>query len=458
MSAIEFSEFAASNKETWQRQLEKELYGKQLVDQSWEIADSVYIQPYYTSDEIQPGLTGDLLSAQRKTSGWLNTASIRFDNPAVTNSKMRSALSSGADGIILDLGTYTLPQCELTKTLHVIRLSDSFIYFSTTQNPELLYLEIARGAGYYLKGGIANDPVAQWMRGGQEVGKSLDEVGNVLRKTKPMKDFRPFSVESHIYHNAGANPIQELAFMISALVTCTDHLTDLGISPLHVLNRFFFSVSIGTEYLTEIAKLRALRLLYRKITRAYKLPDELCHAFIHTESSSFYHGNSVPHTNMIRVTSEAMSAVNGGCDALTVHSYNQSGDEFSNRIANNVSLLISNETNLRQVADPAAGSYLLDRMSLSMADAAWEIFLRIEEQGDIMQYFRNGFVKSEIESSWKQKIDGMQNKKVMVGVNKYNGPAKNKPGNKQAVREHIESDQGVLPNRNLADEWLLNNR
>lgn len=449
MPADLFSEFKSAEKNSWKRQVEKELKGVSVQSINWQIASSLYAEPYYTETEIDQPTATRLHSAQRKTTGWLNMPGIVFETPILTNEKMRMSLTAGADAFLLDLAGKRIAECELIKALHAIRMSDTPVFFATTESPVELYNEIAKGAGYYLKGGIANDPIAAWIQGGRVAEDALHEIGQVIQKTKAMKDFRPYRIESHCYHNAGADAVQELAFMISALVHCVDRLTDTGISALHALNRFFFSVSIGPEYLTEMAKLRALRLLYRKITAAYELPETLCNAFIHTQTSSLHHAVSVSHTNMIRVTSEAVSAVVGGCDALTIQSYKRPSDGFSERIARNVSLVIANETYLGQVADPAAGSYLIDKMSLMLADSAWEMFLKMEEKGGITECHGNGFIQSEIQKSWEQKKADLLGGKVVVGVNKYND-ASGIPSISVA-----ESDCGkVLPNRNLSETWL----
>lgn len=447
-----FSGFANQDKNAWKKKVEREL-GQKLPEAGfWKIADHTFLDPYYTSEEVNDIATEELRHTQRKTTGWLNTAYIKLDTPGRTNDQMRSALASGADGVLLDLESHTLPQCEFLKTLHAIRLSDSSVFFKTSQDIHQAFLEISRGNGYYLKGGFALDPIAQKIRFNAYPHDALESIGEVIKKTKAMKDFRPFMIESHIYHEGGADVVQELAFMTSALVSCVDYLTDNGIAPLLALNRFFFSVSIGTDHIAEIAKLRALRFLYYKITRAYDLPDALCTPFIHGQTSSFYHTTLMPHTNMIRVTSEAMSAVIGGCDALTVLGFDSNDDVLSNRIANNVSHMIAYESYIRHVADPAAGSYLIDKLSVAMADSAWSLFLQMEKDGGMETCHENGFVQSQIEKSWNEKLEELNHAKIMIGINKFAG---------QDVREVFQHDQkntisaeGTIPKRNLAAAWL----
>lgn len=452
-----FSEFGFSDKKTWKKQAEKEL-GKNInKTENWEIAPNLNIEAYYTASEIKSGQFSDLQNSQKKTPGWYNTPLIKLDQPWPTNTRIRSLLEEGADAILLDLPAPELVKSELAKTLHSVRLSDSPIFFRTKINPEKLFDEISKGAGYYLKGGIANDPLANWMQFETEHQEATEAICTVLQKTKTMREFRPLMIESHVYHNAGADPVQELAFLLAGTVHYVDKITDAGISALHALNRFFYSVSVGTDYLTEIAKLRALRFLYQKICWAYQLPDELCRPFIHAQTSSFYYARQVPETNMIRATSEAMSAVIGGCDALTVLPYDHLLSEaknFSDRIAGNISSLLACESYLDRVADPAAGSYLIETLSLKLADAAWNLFLQTEEMGGLVACFESGFIQDAIEKSWLKKADSLNTGRIMVGVNKFGTNEKTVPIHTQTA---TPTDAGetikTLPVRNLSESW-----
>lgn len=153
---------------------------------------------------------------------------------------MINALSNGAQGILLDIKNIEPAKCEFQKLLHGVRLSDTPVYFETEQNGNIIFDLISKGAGYYIKGGIAYDPVANWMRSGQDYRNAFHEISALSKKTKNMHEFFPVMVESHVYHNAGATPVQELAYMTAVMVTYLDVLTDAGISPLQAINRFFF--------------------------------------------------------------------------------------------------------------------------------------------------------------------------------------------------------------------------
>ncbi|MCE7064130.1 methylmalonyl-CoA mutase family protein [Dyadobacter sp. CY326] len=451
MSVSLFSQFSPSGKDDWEKLAEKELKGRLKELSDWTIGNDLHIDPYATQGEVDPERMARMQACQKKIPGWLNVPKIEFTEPRKTNAAMKHALENGADAIVLALGNTDLRHCEFPKLLHGIKLSDTAVFFKTAENPEDLFREISKNAGYYLKGGVFLDPLAQWMRTGKPIVDEFAHIVSVLNLAKNMREFRPFMVEGHLYHNNGADPVQELAFMIAAAVECIDRLTDAGISPLTAFNRILFSVSIGTEFLTEIAKLRALRFLLRKISDAYQLPPQLCVPLIHAQTSSFYNADSAPYTNMIRSASQAMSAVIGGCNALTVNPYDQqfkNSNEFSSRISRNVSSVLNHESALGYVADPAAGSYLLETMSLQMADKAWEMFLEMEDNGGLVKCFDNGYVQKALKASLTNKINALSGTKVMIGVNKF----------KEGDIEHNKSkplsqiDETVfLTDKNLAD-------
>lgn len=457
MSEKLFSDFFASDKTAWIKQAEIELKGPVSKFETWKISEFKIIEPYLTAEDLNIDEVSALQNCQKKIPGWINVPGIDFQNAWLTNSKIIESLKTGAHGILLNIEGIDLEKCEFPKLLHTIRLSDIPIFFETEQNQNQLFDLISNGAGYYIRGGVAHDPIAHWMLCGQDFKESFEEIVKLLKKTEDMREFYPFMVESHVYHNAGATPVQELALITGTMVSYIDMLTDAGISPLQACNRFFLSISVGTEYLTEIAKLRALRFLYRRVSRAYGLPNELCTPFIHTKTSSFFATAQLPHNNIIRATSEAMSAVIGGCNALTVKAYNDTisePDEFANRIARNTSSILSGESYLDKVADPAAGSYLIEELSNQLAEAAWKMFLEMETKGGLITCFNNGIIQDELEKSWNSKTSSIQSERIIVGVNKYesdNQLSEILKFSSLDKQEGIVNNVQILPIRNLAN-------
>jgi methylmalonyl-CoA mutase len=462
MTSDLFSEFGPLLKKDWQKQVEKELKGRAGSLPEWKTDIGISFEHYCTGDDLDHKRVEEVQRFQRITPGWFNIPELDFTDARDTNSRIVAALDGGADAILLNLANTPFSQCEFPKLLHSIRLSETAIYFHSSEDCYQIFTEISKNAGYYLKGGIAFDPIAHWMLTGKPYETAVKSASALYKFTKNMKEFRPVMVNGSCYHNAGADPVQELALIVSAAVCYMDMLTDEGISALPAFNRLLFSVSVGPEYLTEITKLRALRYLLRKVATAYQLPDEIASPFIHVRTSSFYHSPTLPHTNMIRSSSEAISAVIGGCNALSVAPYTQQTDSLDSspgRIASNVSSVLRYESYLAHVADPAAGSYLMESISLKLADAAWLLFLEMEKKGGLIPCFKSGYIQDKLDSAYSQKLAGLHNDRVVVGVNEY----LYKTDIETVVSYADASDdipvQGLrlLKDRNLAAAWHSGN-
>jgi len=419
-----FAEFPKTDKPTWRRRLEKELKGRSYEEVRHQAAGSVTMEPYYVADDLaEHPRCRKIQQAQRQKPGWLTVPVVTFDTPTTINQNIRRQLERGADGVWVDCANVSLAHLDLVKTLHTVRLTDTPVFLDTPESAPDIIEELTQGSGYYLKGGLVHDPLAAWMRTGQDYRPAFDAIAEGMTLTKTMREFRSYKVESHVFHEAGADAVHELAYTLAAFVTYIDELTERKISPLLAANRFVFSISIGTDYLAEIAKLRTLRFLYQKITRAYNLPDELCQPFIQAQSSRLYQSAHSPHTNIVRHASEAMSAVMGGCDALSTLPYDaefaEAESEFSERVARNVSLVLKNESYLDKVADPAAGAYYIEMLTLKLTEAAWDLFLEIEKEGGLPPAFKASIIQNSLEHSWNGKIAAYRNGEIMVGVNKY---------------------------------------
>jgi methylmalonyl-CoA mutase len=227
-----------------------------------------------------------------------------------------------------------------------------------------------------------------------------------------------------------------------------DKLTGLGINIEQIVHKLEFSLAIGTNYFMEIAKIRSLRFLWSRILEAYQSPVTNCQ--INCQTSYFYDSTLDSHTNMLRATTESMSAVIGGCDSLTIHGYdavfNKGTSELSERIARNISVLLSDESYLGKSIDVSAGSYYIENLTNDLSAKAWELFLTIEQKGGILQAFEEEFIQNEIEQAYQQKVEALQNGKIMVGVNKFISP-KDTP--KQAHTQ-AETNKHFLSNRRIA--------
>jgi len=170
------------------------------------------------------------------------------------------------------------------------------------------------------------------------------------------------------------DPVSELFTIVSAFAETMLQARKTGINWPDTLARVCINVPVSSQYLTEIAKLRALRYMLRRVSKTFDIRDRA--PFIHGISSLAYQAGQTDYTNLVRATSQAMSAVIGGCDAITVLPFDNAPDNtLATRLASHVSAILEHESLFAKVADPAAGSYLLEDMTCQLITEAWTLFL-----------------------------------------------------------------------------------
>jgi methylmalonyl-CoA mutase len=186
--------------------------------------------------------------------------------------------------------------------------------------------------------------------------------------------------------------------------------------------RFHFAV--GPEYFMEIAKFRAFRFLWAKVVNAYGL-NNADNAATHVHASSSFWNKTVydPYVNMLRTTTESMSALIAGVDSLTVLPFDatyNTPDDFSERFARNQQLILKEESHFDKVADPAAGSYYVENLTNELIHYAWDLFLETDVQGGYFESFKNGLIQNRIktEAAGKDRNIALR-KHAILGVNQY---------------------------------------
>ncbi len=438
MTTALFNDFLPITKADWQAQATKDLKGKDLEQTlNWQTTEGFELEAYYTEDNLNHQKVAAIQASQRYQGGWLNQCVVKYTNEKNTNIQIINILQKGADSVMLDLSEINCTQINFSKLLHNIRLSDTSLTFKTNNQADILICELQKFINYKIKGGLADDGLVKFMTTGRLADNYFETCADVLKKTQDSPQFKTICVDGQIFQNAGGNAVQELAFMLASAITYLDKLTDLGLSPDEVFSKIYFSVSVGTNYFMEIAKLRALRYLWgivisreswvmgqnleiNKLSSLLTTHDPRL-TTISATTSPYYDAAVTPYTNLIRATTEAMSAVMGGCDALTVRPFDdvyQASSEFSERVARNLSVILSQEAHLDKTADPSAGSYYIEKLTVELAEAAWDLFLETESLGGLIPAFEQNFIQNKIEKNIHS-ITQQLNNLTLVGVNKY---------------------------------------
>jgi methylmalonyl-CoA mutase len=199
-----------------------------------------------------------------------------------------------------------------------------------------------------------------------------------------------------------------------------EYLVTLSNQNISYKKPFYFTVAVGSDFFGEIAKLRALRKLWVLLAQAYNILKEI---HIHCETSLLNKSSLDANNNMLRTTTEGMSAVIGGCNSLTIHPYNtgfESQTDFSDRMARNQQLILKEESYLHHTADMGAGSYYIEKLTDELAGKAWEEFKEIENKGGFLACLKSNFIQNKIQEQADNLIKQFNNGElVLVGVNKF---------------------------------------
>src|SRR4051812_8168210 len=254
---------------------------------------------------------------------------------------------------------------------------------------------------------------------------SMRIVGDIIEYTaQRMPRFNSISISGYHMQEAGANQALELAFTLADGKEYVKTALAKGLDVDAFAGRLSFFWAIGMNFYLEIAKMRAARLLWHRIMSGFgaKQPKSLM-LRTHCQTSGWSLTEQDPYNNVVRTTIEAMAAVFGGTQSLHTNSFDEAialPSEFSSRIARNTQLILQEETHIPHVVDPWAGSYLMERLTQDMADAAWTIIEEVDAMGGMTQAVDSGWAKLKIEAAAAEKQARIDSgKDVIVGVNKY---------------------------------------
>lgn len=351
-----FSDFPPTPKARWREQAEKELRGKAFDETlRWHTNEGLALDPYFTAEDLADVPVAAIQAAQKAQARWENRVEFLVENEREANARAREALAGGADALAFDLRHLTTP--HLPRLLDGLKLSDTPVTFRVMGNGPDVVENLRIVAPYQLRGGLDDTAHADW-----------DAWAGVFRLTEDSPGFRFATIQ-----NATPLPVKALTEMLTFLAEVLHQLTDRGLDAGRVLARLEFSRTVASDFLTELALLRALRFLIQKIGEAYGAASAT--VFVHANTRhAVPPAGAAEFEDIVRATTESMAALAGGADALTVGNHAEP-DDFSRRIARNVSNLLHHEAHFARVADPAAGSYFLEKLTWELARAAWQQFI-----------------------------------------------------------------------------------
>ncbi len=280
-----------------------------------------------------------------------------------------------------------------------------------------------------VRGCIVNDPYGTLL-----LQKGRHDIDEHWRKTAGLLEWNRrdgsrwslLGVDGRIYRECGGNIAQEIAYSLASAVETTRELLSRGFTADAVIGQIHFNVAVGSDFFMEIAKFRAMRTLWAQIAEAYDAnvgEGPAIYAFSSLRNKSLYD----PHVNILRTTTEALSAILGGADAICLVPFDfltEKSNEMSSRLALNVSHIIREEGFCDRVIDPAGGSWMVESIAHRLGEKAWSLFQEIEREGGICEAIKAGSVRSRIESSAQSEMEDLrQGRKIFVGSNRFEDPS-----------------------------------
>ncbi len=395
-----FSEFETATTADWIADSLKTAKITSLEALQTKTYEGIVLKPFYTRENA-PSTD---LSPDDFPDKWYNREQLTAPNSP------QQLLAKGATALAIDFSN-NFDEQLLGKALEKVPLH--FVLQDDVKDISLL-------KNYKGVASIDIDYLSRWIYTGNKPAQFGGYLIDLLQNTS----HRVVYINAQGFGNTGANAVQELAFAVSMFVEYADELTEKGIATEKIFAQAAFSFSIGGNYFMEIAKFRAIRLLWKRLLQAYQTEAMPC--YVHAQSSLLNKSNLDAYNNMIRATSEAMSAVVGGVNALTTLPYNASfetSDDFAQRIARNVSTILASEAHFDKVKDISAGTYYIEALTQQLTDKSWELFLATEKEGGFVKAFEAGFVqKSILQIAQERKQDFRTQKNIQVGVNKFKNP------------------------------------
>jgi methylmalonyl-CoA mutase len=421
-----FDQFPPVSEKEWMARINADLKGadfnKKLV---WKTNEGFDVKPFYRLEDIEnlmyinslPGEFPYIRGTKIRNNIWCIRQNIEVSDYREANHKALTILMKGVDslGFILT-DPESVNEKNLTillKDIHIEIVGISFLCNGKAKEllEHLTKISNTRNLDKeYIRGAIEADPLGRLIENGKlciPVESGFNYLASLTDSASVFPNLRTVHLNASLFHNSGAGSSQELAFGISMGNEYLFQFTERGLSAGIAASKIRFSFGVGSNYFMEIAKLRAARLLWSVVQKGYQTGDsEIVKMDIHSVTGRRNKTETEPDMNILRTQTEAMSAILGGTDSLTVEPFDKTfrlPDEFSERIARNQQLILKEEAYFDKVADPAGGAYYIENLTRLIAESAWNLFLEIEDHGGFLSALESGFISGKLsEATGKQ--------------------------------------------------------
>ena len=404
-----FTNFAPVSAKEWKQKIQFELkgadYNETLI---WNSPDDIKVKPFYDKEDVK-----EVISVTTKASEFKICQNIFVHDINKSIERALDSLARGAESIRFTIEDETI---AIEKLLEKLPLESTPIFFhlnfiSIDFVQKIESIATKRKAAIYCN----IDPIGQLAKEGNwfitSEKNNFETLNNLVKRDNSLS---LISVNGALYQNSGATIVQQIAYTLAHANEYFNHI-ELSKPQTMVLE-----IAVGTNYFFEIAKLRAIRLLFNLIASEYN-QNWNCHLVVTPtkRNKTLYDYN----VNMLRTTTECMSAILGGADTIANLPYDalyHKDNEFGDRIARNQLLILKNESYFDKVNNPSDGSYYIESLTQQLADKALVLFKDIEANGGFLKQLNEGIIKRKIQESADKEQDLFDSgKEILLGTNKH---------------------------------------
>ncbi|TFV87809.1 methylmalonyl-CoA mutase subunit beta [Blastococcus sp. CT_GayMR16] len=419
------------------------------------VATGVRIEPLYTAEDagdlpatvgvpgLAPFVRGSRPGADPETGvpgGWDVRQRHAHPDPAVTKEAIAADLENGVTSLWLVVGEGAIGVDALGDVLSDVLLDLAPVTIQAAgvggYDVAEAFLSLVEGRSDLAAGStLGLDPLGLQAAGGEQ--QDLSGLADVARRAAAHDGLRTVVVDATVFADAGASAVEELGCSLAAGTAYLRALTDGGLSVDEAFGQLEFRYSASADQFTTIAALRAARRLWDRVGEVSGAAPELRGQRQHAVTSSVMTTKHDPWVNLLRTTVAGFAAGVGGADVVTVQPFDAAlglPDAFSRRIARNTQSLLVEEGHLARVLDPAGGSWYVESLTDSLAQAAWEWFTEIERAGGLVAALDSGLVGDRIAAAWEARAKRLATRKdAITGVSEFPNLAEKLPEREPAT-------------------------
>jgi methylmalonyl-CoA mutase len=413
-------EFPPVSTQAWENAIRKDLkgadYAKKLI---WQSEEGLEVKPYYRAEDVADieylnAAPGDFPYVRGTTSAgsWNIGEEVDLLDMENANRVACDAIAAGAEEI-----SFRNVVIENPSDIGILlsNLQGFSVHFETA-DVRLVSLLIER---------LKQREETARISTGWDPNANPDFAREVLATAS--KELRPFTIHGEQFEESGATAIEEIGFTLAAAVEFLAAMQARGADANRAATSLSFSFAIGANYFFQIAKLRAFRALWAQVVESFGGSRDCAKACIRTRTSRWNKTIYDPHVNVLRATTEAMSAVLGGADSIFVAPFDEpykNPDAASRRLARNTLIILKHEANLSDVADPGGGAYYLEFITDFIAREAWQMMQRIEASGGYQQGVAEGRVALALQKPLTTRDNAVSTRRrIFTGTNQFADPS-----------------------------------